>query len=65
MSMSSRDDEPDSMMTGQPFSVASFSGMRPFMKPGADTVRYTPGLPVMKPSAAAALPASASWRMPM
>ena len=63
--MSSRDDEPAIMMTGQPFSVASFKGTMPFRNPGADTVRYRPGLPVMKPSAAAALPASASWRMPM
>lgn len=65
MSMSWRSLEPEIMITGQPFSVASFSGGRPFRKPGAETVMNTPGLPVMKPAAAAALPASASWRMPM
>ncbi len=53
------------MMTGNPLVVASSMAARPLRKPGAETVSATAGLPVRKPSAAAALTASSSWRMPM
>ena len=42
--------------------VALASAANPFMKPGADTVRQIPGLPVMKPAMDAAYPAFCSCR---
>ena len=50
---------------GKQLVVALASAVRPLRKPGADTVRQMPGLPVRKPAAAAALPACCSWRNEM
>ncbi len=47
---------------GKQLTVALDSAVRPFKKPGADTVRQMPGFCVRKPAAAAALPACCSWR---
>ena len=47
---------------GKQLVVALASAVSPFRKPGADTVRQMPGLPVMKPAMDAAYPAFCSWR---
>ena len=39
---------------GKQLVVACASAVRPLRKPGADTVRQMPGLPVMKPAMDAA-----------
>ena len=50
---------------GKQLVVALASAVRPLRKPGAETVRQMPGVPVRKPAAAAALPACCSWRNEM
>ena len=45
--------------------VAFASAVSPLRKPGAETVRQTPGFWVRKPAIAAALPAFCSWRNEM
>ncbi len=60
-----RVDDPPIMMTGNPLTVASSSAGNPLRNPGADTVSATAGLALRKPSAAAALTASASCRIPI
>ena len=47
---------------GKQLVVALASAVRPLRKPGADTVRQMPGLPVMKPAMDAAYPAFCSCR---
>ena len=48
------------MINGKQFLVACAKAVKPFKKPGADTVKPTPGLPVRKPAAAAASIAASS-----
>ena len=45
---------------GKQLVVALASAVNPLRKPGADTVRQMPGLPVMKPAMEAAYPAFCS-----
>ncbi len=47
---------------GKQLVVALASAVKPLRKPGADTVRQMPGLPVMKPAMEAAYPAFCSCR---
>src|SRR4051812_12267145 len=56
--------DPEIWTIGKQFVVALASETSPLRKPGADTVRHTPGVWVRKPAAAAAFPALASWRKP-
>jgi hypothetical protein len=57
--------DPEIWIIGKQFVVAFASATSPLRKPGPDTVRHTPGLLVRNPAAAAACPASLSWRKPM
>ena len=57
--------DPEICTIGKQFVVALASATSPLRKPGADTVRQMPGFFVRNPAAAAAWPASLSWRKPM
>jgi hypothetical protein len=49
--------DPEICTIGKQFVVAFASATSPLRKPGADTVRHTPGFFVRNPAAAAACPA--------
>ena len=59
-----RSDEPEIIITGKQFFVASPNATKPFKNPGAETVNAKPGFPVKNPEAAAALTAESSRRKP-
>src|SRR4029079_4831248 len=61
----SRSEEPETRIIGKQLVVALARAVRPLRKPGADTVRQTPGFFVRKPAMAAALPACCSCRNEM
>ena len=60
MSIMWRLDEPEIIINGNEFSVAWAKAVNPFKNPGAETVKATPGLPVIKPAPAAASTAASS-----